>query len=95
MSHVRYLASPLARWLNPQKTYHLTATRPAHWRADRCLATNYNIHSIVECAYRGVFIESLSSNALSKSVTILNENKLRDSKDLKTYVYFVWQIGTK
>jgi hypothetical protein len=70
MSRVRYIASPLARWLNPQKTHHVTATQPAHWRADRCLATSYNIRPIVACAYRGVFMEPLPNNALSKSVTM-------------------------
>jgi hypothetical protein len=70
MSRVRYLASPLARWLDPQKTHHMIATQQVHWRSDRCIATSYNIHTIVACAYRGVFIEWLRSNALSKSVTV-------------------------
>jgi hypothetical protein len=57
----------------PQKTNHVTATQPAHWRADRCLTTSYNIRPIVVYAYRGMFIEPLPSNALSKSVTICQD----------------------
>jgi hypothetical protein len=71
MSRVRYPASPLARWLDPQKTHNVTATQLAHWRADRCLTRSYNIRPIVACAYRGVFIELLPSNAFNISVTIL------------------------
>jgi hypothetical protein len=69
-SRVRYLASILARWLEQQKINHVTATQPAHWRTDRCLARSYNISPIVARAYRGMFIEPLPSNALSKSVAI-------------------------
>jgi hypothetical protein len=71
MSHVHYLSSPLARWLDLQKTPHVTATQPDHWRADCCLATSYNFRPFVACAYREVFIEPLPSNALRKSVTVL------------------------
>jgi hypothetical protein len=43
----------------PQKTHHVTATQPAHWRADRCLATSYNIrplrHSFHCCALEHVY----------------------------------------
>jgi hypothetical protein len=46
------------------------AISPAHWRADCWLATSYNICPVVACAYRGVFIEPLPSNDLSKSDTI-------------------------
>jgi hypothetical protein len=89
MSRVRSLASPLARWLYSQKTRHVTVNQSAHWRADCRLASSYNIRPIVACAYCGVFIQPLPSNILSKSITILNENKLRVSKDLKTYIYFI------
>jgi hypothetical protein len=70
MSHVRYLVSPLARWLGTQKTHHMAVTEPAYWRAGRCLATNYTIRPIFARAYRGVSIEQLPSNALSKSIII-------------------------
>jgi hypothetical protein len=43
---------------------------PVHWRKDCCLATSYNIRAIVTCAYRGVFIEPLPSNALNKSIIL-------------------------
>lgn len=49
----------------------MTAISPVHWRDYCCLATSHNIHPIVACAYRGVFIEPLPSNALSISVTLL------------------------
>jgi hypothetical protein len=71
MSRVRYFAVPLARWLDPEKEHDVTATQSAHWRVDGCLATSYNIRPIVACAYRGVFIQPLPSNALSKSVILL------------------------
>jgi hypothetical protein len=70
MSRVRYLTSPLARWLDLQKIHHVTATQPAHWRVDWYVATSYNIRPIVACAYRGVFIEPLPSSVLSKSIII-------------------------
>jgi hypothetical protein len=53
-----------------ENTRHVTANQPAYWRADCCLATTYNIRPIVSCAYRGVFIEPLRSNALSTSVKL-------------------------
>jgi hypothetical protein len=68
MSRVRYPASPLERWLNLQKTHHVTATQLVHWRADCCLATNYNIHPIVVCAYRRVFSEQIRYNIISRSI---------------------------
>jgi hypothetical protein len=48
-----------------QKTSHVRATSPVSWRANSCLATSYNIRPTVACAYRGVFIEPLSGNALT------------------------------
>jgi hypothetical protein len=53
-----------------ENTSHMIATQPVHWCVGCCLATSYNILPIVTCAYCGVFIEPLPSNALSKSVTI-------------------------
>jgi hypothetical protein len=55
-----------------ENTSHAISTKTAHWSADCCLATSYNIRPIAACGYWGVFIEPLPSNALSKSVTILN-----------------------
>jgi hypothetical protein len=49
---------------------HEIAIQRVHWRADYCLPTSYNFRPIVASAYRGVLIEPLPSNALSKSVTI-------------------------
>jgi hypothetical protein len=72
MSLIRYPASPLAHWLDLQKTHHVTATQLVHWLADCCLATSCNILPIVACAYRGMSIEPLVSNALSKPVKINN-----------------------
>jgi hypothetical protein len=69
MSPVRYAVSPLMSLLDLQKT-PVTPTQLVHWRADCCLAMSYNIRPIVACAYRGMFIEPLSSNDLSKSPTI-------------------------
>jgi hypothetical protein len=46
MSRVRYPASPLARWLDVQKTHHVTATQLVHWRADFCVAMSYNIRPL-------------------------------------------------
>jgi hypothetical protein len=77
MSRVRYPTNPLARGLDLQtKTHHVTAIQLIHWRADCCLATSYNICSIVACAYGGVFTEPLPSNAWSKTVTIFSWNIL-------------------
>jgi hypothetical protein len=72
MSRVRYPARPLGRWLDLQKAHHVTATQLVHWRSDCCLATSYNIRPTIACANRGVFIEPLPSNVLSKSITIYN-----------------------
>jgi hypothetical protein len=66
MSRVCYPASPLALWLDLQKTYHETATPLVHWRSDCCLGTSYNILPVVACTYRGRYLALL----LSKSVTI-------------------------
>jgi hypothetical protein len=52
------------------ETHHVTATQLVHWRADCCLPKSYNILSTVACRYRGVFIELLPGDALSKSVKI-------------------------
>jgi hypothetical protein len=72
LSHVRYPASLLARWLDLQKTHQVIATQLVYWCACCCLATSYNVRPIVACAYREVFIEPLPSNDLSISVTILS-----------------------
>jgi hypothetical protein len=48
-----------------QKTSHVIAISPVHWRPDCCLATSYNSRPIVACAYRGVFIEPLPVNAFT------------------------------
>jgi hypothetical protein len=61
MSHICYHASPLARWLDLQKTHHVTATQLVHWRADCCLATIYNIHHTVAAGIAGC----LSSRCLA------------------------------
>jgi hypothetical protein len=53
----------------------VTATQPAHWRADLYLARSYNIRPIVACAYRRVFIKVMPSNVLRKSVTISRSNE--------------------
>jgi hypothetical protein len=70
MPHVHYPAISLARWLDLQKTLHVTTTQLVHWCADCCLGTSYGIRPIVACAYFAVFIEPLSSKALSKSITL-------------------------
>jgi hypothetical protein len=54
-----------------QKTRHVIDTQLIHWCADCYLETSYNIRPIIACAYRGVFIEPLPGNDLSKSVTML------------------------
>jgi hypothetical protein len=57
-----------------ENTCHVIATQRAHWRADCCLATRYNIrplrHSFHCCALERVY-EMLPGNALMKSITIL------------------------
>jgi hypothetical protein len=45
-----------------ENTSHVILTQRVHWPPDCCLATSYNIHSIVACAYRGVFIKPLPDN---------------------------------
>jgi hypothetical protein len=48
-----------------ENTSHVIPTQRVHWRADCCLAMSYNIRPIVACAYRGMFIEPISGNALT------------------------------
>jgi hypothetical protein len=59
MSCARYPASPLARWLDQQKTHHVTATRLVNWSPDCCLATTYKIcplrHSFHCCTLESVY----------------------------------------
>jgi hypothetical protein len=49
VSRVRYPASQLARWLNLQKTHHVTATQLVHRHANYCLAKRFNICPNVAC----------------------------------------------
>jgi hypothetical protein len=49
----------------------MIAISPVHWRADCCLATNYNIRPIDACAFRCVFIEPLPKNVLHNPVFLL------------------------
>jgi hypothetical protein len=66
----------LARTTSIENTCHATDTRPAHWRADCCLATSYNIrplrHSFQSCALEHVYMRVLLSTAVSVAIQFLH-----------------------